>query len=384
VRRESFESFEPPRFGRTDRELQWGPLLAAAAVGFLAAILFGPCQSTHPQQGEEDLVNLQSELQGARDRVAELESQLSAAREGGGKASEPGPSAKAAAPEPRAKADAAERGASEREQKTAPAPKPEHRSELTPEEVLRKEPMANPEPAKESAKEAEPPEPTPPAAIANPPPEPPPEPSRTAPDQFALADPQQVAAASVYDSPESAGPVVRATARSDTPGMAALQALTPERAGWTMAAQPTLYWHASEATRFPCEFKLIREGTDEPLVRVQLPAPAAAGIQRIELSQFGISLDEGTSYRWSVTLVDLEGSGADRATGGIRRVAPPESLRTTADGASASEHLDALERAGLWYDALDLVTRMIERNPRAENLVARRNAMLAKARIQLS
>jgi hypothetical protein len=89
-----------------------------------------------------------------------------------------------------------------------------------------------------------------------------------------------------------------------------LQALAPERAGWTAEAQPTLYWHASEATSFPCEFKLVREGHDEPLVRVQLPAPGAAGIQRIELSQYGVTLDEGASYRWSVTLVDAENSGA--------------------------------------------------------------------------
>ena len=43
----------------------------------------------------------------------------------------------------------------------------------------------------------------------------------------------------------------------------------------------------------------------------------------------------------------------------------------------------ALERAGLWYDALDLVTRSIERNRGAENLVARRNAMLARVGIRL-
>ncbi len=110
-------------------------------------------------------------------------------------------------------------------------------------------------------------------------------------------------------------------------------------------------------------------------MRVQLPAPDAAGIQRIELSQFGISLDEGTSYRWSVSLVDLEHSGEDRAVGGIRRVAPPE---------PAPETLEALERAGLWYDALGVVTRSIERNPGAENLVARRNAMLERVGIKLS
>jgi hypothetical protein len=137
-------------------------------------------------------------------------------------------------------------------------------------------------------------------------------------------------------------------------------------------------------TRFPVEFKLVREGVDEPIARVQLPAPDRAGIHRIDLSQFGVSLDEGASYRWSVSFVDLENSQADRATGGIRRVAPSEAVRTVTDAASGAERLDALERAGLWYDALDLVTRWIERNPGAENLVARRNAMLERVGIQLA
>jgi uncharacterized protein DUF928 len=340
-----FHGFEPGR-NRPDRQFQWGPLLAAAAAGFLIAI-FGPCRSTDLQQGEaqqgEELSNLQSELQSARDRAGQLESELSAARESVGEAD---------ATDPRAKADAP---------------------------VLRKEPIAKPE----AAKETEPPAATTPTPTQTPISNPHPEPSRTEPERVALAEPQQIAAVSVYDFPDPDAPVVRATSRSGTPGLAALQALAPERAGWTMEAQPTIYWHASDGTRFPCEFKLIREGQDEPLVRVQLPAPDAAGIQRIELSQFGISLDEGGSYRWSVSFVDLEHSGADRAIGGIRRVAPPDTLRAITDAARGPEHLDALERAGLWYDAFDLVTRSIERNPGAENLVARRIAMLARVGIQL-
>ena len=335
---------------RLDRQLPWGPVLAAAAAGFLIAI-FGPCRSTDQEEAQQgqDLSSLQSELQSARDRVAQLESELSPAHESVGEA---------AAPEPAA----SEPAASKREPQTAPEPKREGRSELTSEQVVdRKEP----------------------APISDPPParSPDPEPSRTEPEPVALAEPQQVAAISVYDFPDPAAPIVRSTSRSGTPGVAVLQVLAPEQAGWTTEAQPTLYWHASDGKQFPGEFTLTREGEDEPVVRGRFSASDGAGIQRIELSQFGISLDEGASYRWSVTLVDLEHSGADRATGGIRRVAPPETLRAISDAAPGPEHLDALERAGLWYDALDLVTRSIERNPGAQNLVARRTAMLARVGI---
>jgi hypothetical protein len=350
----------PPRRDRPDRQLQYGPLLAAAAAGFLIS-LYGPCRSTDPKR-EEEFANLQSELQSARDRIGKLESELSAAREGVGEADVPEP------------ADAPERRASEPKQQTSAAPKQERRSELSPEDVSRREePMANPE----AAKESEPPVATNPSPISSPSPKPP----ETEADQVALAEPQ--GAVSVYDVPDPAAPVVRSTSRSGTPGVAVLQVLAPEQAGWTTEAQPTLYWHASQRMKSPGEFTLTREGEDEPLLRGRLAAPDEAGIQRIELSQSDISLDEGASYRWKVSFVDPAHSATNFASGGIRRVARREMLRATTDASSVPERLDALERAGLWYDALDLVTRSIENNSGAKNLVTRRNAMLARVGIHL-
>jgi hypothetical protein len=353
-----FQGFQPRR-DRSDRQLQWGPVLAAAAAGFLIAITFGPRRSSNPLR-EEEFANLQSDLQSTRDRAAQLESELSAARESIGKADVPEP------------ADASEHRAAEHEPQAAPEPKRESRSEQTTDKVLRKEPITNPE----AAKATEPPAATTPTPISSPSPKA----SGTEAEQVALAEPQ--GSVSVYDVPDPAAPIVRSTSRSGTPGVAVLQVLAPERAGWTTEAQPTLYWHASERMQLPGEFALFLEGEDEPLVRGRLSASDGAGIQRIELSRSHISLDEGASYRWTVSFVDPAHSGTGLAIGGIRRVAPPETLRAT-DASSVPERLDALERAGLWYDALDLVTRTIEDNSGAKNLVARRNAMLARVGIHL-
>jgi Domain of Unknown Function (DUF928) len=258
-----------------------GPLLAAAAAGFLIPVLFGTCRTTNPQR-EEELAKLESELQSARDRVGQLESELSAARESVGTADVPA------------------RRASEPEPQTSPAPTQQTRSELTPDEVLRRDaPIADPE----AAKESEPPAATTPTPIADRPSEP----SRAEPDQVALAEPE--GAASVYAVPDPTAPIVRSTSRSGSPGVAVLQVLAPERAGWTTEAQPTLYWHASEAMQLPGEFTLVREGDDQPLVRGRLVAPDGPSIQRIELSQSDISLDEGASYRWTVSFGDPEHSG---------------------------------------------------------------------------
>ncbi len=69
-----YQGFQP----RRDRQLQWGPVLVAVVAGFLIAIMFGPRRSTDPV-GEEELASLQSELQSARERTGQLESELSAA-----------------------------------------------------------------------------------------------------------------------------------------------------------------------------------------------------------------------------------------------------------------------------------------------------------------
>jgi hypothetical protein len=345
-----------PRRDRPERQLRWGPLLAAAVAGFVIAIVFGPRRSADPLRDEE-FANLQSELQTARDRVGQLESELSAAREGMGEA------------------DVAERRASEPEEQTPPAPKQEARSELSPEEVLRREqPIAS----REAAKETEPPAATKPSPISpSPISDPSPGQSATEPDRVAFAESE--GSDSVYAVPDPAAPIVRSTSRSEAPGAGAVQVLAPERAGWTAEAQPTLYWHASQAMQSAGEFTLTREGEEEPLVRGLLAAPDAAGIQRIDLSQSDVSLDEGASYRWTVSFGD---PATVRATGGIRRVAARDA-RATTGAAPLVERLDALERAGLWYDALDLVTRSIEDNSGAKNLVTRRDAMLARVGVRL-
>ena len=363
LEQERYADWRPVRAGapihRPGRDrsdgLQWGALLAAAAAGFLIAI-FGPCRSTDRDR-EQELSSLKAELQSAQDRAAQLEAELSAAREGVAPPETPEPSEPvaqaASAPEPQTAAAPA-----------PPAPVREERRELTPEEVLRgKAPAAEPEVAREAE---------PPAATIPPPPSTPPPEASAEPDRVALVDSQ--GAVSVFEVPDPAAPSVRSVSRPDQPGVAVLQVLAPEQAGWTTQAQPTIYWHSSEGRQLPGEFTLTREGSDEPMVRGRFPAPDP-GIQRIELSQFGISLEEGASYQWKVAFAD----GAASATGGIRRVAAPEKPRA----ATVTERLDALERAGLWYDALDLVIRSIENNSGAKDLVARRRAMLGRVGIHV-
>jgi hypothetical protein len=350
-----------PRSEREKRRFRWGPVLAALVAGIVIAITFGPRRSADPAR-EQELASAESELQRARDRVSAMESELAATQGGVGKAD----ASAQRAPEPVAATVPEPVTVTVAEPEAAPPEKP-GRTELTPEEVLRL-----PAPSAEPAGEAEPEAAAPPAP-AMPVADPSPEPSRSEPSQIALAEPE--GSISIYSDPDPASPIVRSRA----PGVVAPEVLAPERVGWTTEAQPTLYWHAMAGARSPGEFTLTREGESEPLVRGKLFPPDGAGIQRLELSQSDIALEEGVSYRWTISFADPQSGGADRATGGIRRVARPAPI----GAATVTERLDAMERAGLWYDALDLVMRSVENNSGARNLVARRRAMLARVGISL-
>jgi len=353
-------------------QLRWGVFIVAAVVGFAIA-RFGPFRSNDAEL-EKELPIPQSEFQSARDRAAQLESERSTTPESVMKAAARAPSApereRQTAPEQPSEPEP--QPEPEREVESAPQPEPaakrEARRELTPEEVLG---LEKPAAAPEVTKETGPPAVTTPAPIPDASPESP----RPQPDPVTLAGGER--SASVYADPDPGAPIVRSASRS-------VQALVPERGGWTTEAKPTLYWHASQGIQSEGAFVLTREGADAPLLRGRLAAPDGSGIQRIELSQSDVSLEEGASYRWTISFGDPARSETSRATGGIRRVARPASMRAISGAASVSERLDALERAGLWYDALDLVTRSIEDNSGAKNLVARRNAMLARVGIQLS
>jgi len=344
-----YHGFQPGS-EREEPKFRWGPVLAALAAGFVIAVLFGPRRSADPAR-EAEFASLQSELQSARDRVGQLESELAATHGGVG----PGAAPADRAPEPAQKAE------------PAAAPPPAESMELTPEEILSRD-RASAEPVREAE----------PVAVAAPAPvipvsDPSPEPPRAEPTRVALAEPE--GSVSIYSDPDPAAPIVRSRA----PGIVAPQVLAPERVGWTTEAQPTLYWHAMDGARSPGEFTLTREGESEPLVRGKLSPPDGVGIQRLELSQTDISLEEGVSYRWTISFADAQSEGEDRATGGIRRVSRP----APTGAATVTERLDAMERAGLWYDALDLVMRSVENNSGAKNLVSRRRAMLARVGISL-
>lgn len=158
--------------------------------------------------------------------------------------------------------------------------------------------------------------------------------------------------------------------RGPLDGVANLQALVPDHVGATTSGQPSLYWYLAEpiAEGVAIELTLIDEGSIDPLVDAKLARPSAAGLQRIRLADFGVTLEPGQEYQWSVSVVpDPEDRSKDVVTTGwIERVPAPAGLADRLAAAGSGEVVAVYGEAGLWYDMLDAAAAPVGERPDAD------------------
>ncbi|MDJ0852841.1 MAG: DUF928 domain-containing protein, partial [Myxococcota bacterium] len=142
------------------------------------------------------------------------------------------------------------------------------------------------------------------------------------------------------------------SARVD-PALPRIEALVPEEPGWTLEAQPVLYWYIEKPTDVPIEFGVQRVDPVKQIVKKRLKKPAKPGIQRIDLAEHGVKLEPGAIYFWFVKLVpDPNDHEQDKIVGGgIRRVSTPDALASELAKPDASRPHE-LAKAGIWYDAI--------------------------------
>jgi hypothetical protein len=185
----------------------------------------------------------------------------------------------------------------------------------------------------------------------------------------------------VFVPPKRGAPKTRvggATRGTKSPGTPSLQALVPEDGGLTVDAQPVLYWYLSEATGGRIDLTIIDEASVAPLLETTIEGPLAPGLHPIRLADYQISLAPGINYAWFVSLVpDANKRSNDViAGGGIERVAPSDPLREELAAAQASSRGLVLAEAGIWYDALDAISRDVEASPRDPQARSARAALL--------
>jgi len=114
--------------------------------------------------------------------------------------------------------------------------------------------------------------------------------------------------------------------------------------GLTASARPSLYWYLSEPVVVRIEVALISEDAIDPLLEVAFDT-GAAGINRISLAEHGIEIAEDAEIEWSVAIV------LDPA------------LTEKLASASAEERIALYAENGLWYDAIEAVSALIDASP---------------------
>jgi len=137
-----------------------------------------------------------------------------------------------------------------------------------------------------------------------------------------------------------------------------IQVLAPKHTALTGQAQPVLYWHLSEASQQWLEVTLLKAGSDQPILKKQVPA-FSAGLQSLALADFDVFLEPGHDYHWSVAVInDAESAKQEACKASIRYQVPSAPLNS----------VEKLAEAGYWYDALQ---QLIEaHSPRANELLS--------------
>ncbi|MCH7781190.1 MAG: DUF928 domain-containing protein [Acidobacteria bacterium] len=146
-----------------------------------------------------------------------------------------------------------------------------------------------------------------------------------------------------------------------------IYALVPDHVGYTISAQPVLYWYLSETAKGDIKFELtlIDEASIEPLVDQRIASPKKSGIQSIDLSKYGVKLKPGEEYQWSIALVpDPEDRSKDVVSSGwIERIAEPKGIEDRLSKAGPSGAASVYGTEGLWYDTLAATHAQLIRNP---------------------
>jgi hypothetical protein len=160
--------------------------------------------------------------------------------------------------------------------------------------------------------------------------------------------------------------------------------LAPDHTGLTTEESPVLYWLVSKPTNHPVEIAVTAVDDTTPVLELTLPGPTAAGIHKIALADHGVRLRSRVTYQWFVAVVlNPQRRTRDVLAGGtIERVALGDDVRAKLAQAPPDERPGIYAAAGLWYDAVAEVYRLIAAAPADVSLRTLRDALIAQAGVK--
>lgn len=161
-----------------------------------------------------------------------------------------------------------------------------------------------------------------------------------------------------------------------------LDVLSADTTGHTLRDQPTVYWYVSAPVAHPVEFTVIGAETLEegakPLLNVQSTTPVEPGMHALRLADYGIKLKPDHDYQWFVAIVrnPNQRSNDILAGGRIRKVSGSQGMNEQLSDNAPAKHAEIYARSGIWYDAIDALSKMINADPGNRELRTQRSALL--------
>jgi hypothetical protein len=189
---------------------------------------------------------------------------------------------------------------------------------------------------------------------------------------------QTASAVPVYVPPMRGAPEARISGgtRGKTDVPVKLDVIAPNDIGETVKDQPTLYWFNSLPIKNDVDITIVTDDSNMTVLEQMVHGPFVAGIHGFRLEGTKVRLDPQKVYQWSVT-VKISASEPSQdivASGMVQVVAPPKPTVAIATDAVAT--VDFYARSGIWYDAIDTLSRQIDQNPADGTLRFYRDALM--------
>lgn len=169
----------------------------------------------------------------------------------------------------------------------------------------------------------------------------------------------------------------------------ALRLLVPKNTGKTLLSSPTLYWWISQPLE-NAEFvliidKLVEDGDFEfvpPLFKKTVKMSVSEGIQSFPIHDF--KLTSGVKYQVSLSIsCHIDYPSLDIiAAGSIMQVVPSNQLTTELTTSSKDKWPTIYAKHGIWYDALDELSKQIINSKNSSQLRRTRVELLHQVGLQ--
>jgi hypothetical protein len=113
-------------------------------------------------------------------------------------------------------------------------------------------------------------------------------------------------------------------------------------------------------------------------VELKLAPPTQPGVHALSLAQHNITLKPGVEYQWFVAAVvnPAQRSNDVVAGGTIKRVAETDAVRARVKETPAANRPALYASEGIWYDAVEDLSRLISAEPSNRSLREQRAALL--------